>query len=95
MSIILGEIRDLRTWLVSDVELERTKNLLVSQNLDRLEDTDSSAFSILEKEFDKIPYDFRKEQNYIRKVTREQIMAAACKYMTEEYALTALVPKAK
>jgi len=57
------------------------------------ESIDVRARSILMQEFEKYPYDFRKEKQYISKVTREQIRQAANETLTGEYCFAALVPK--
>jgi predicted Zn-dependent peptidase len=91
--VILNEFKDLKTNPVSDRELQRTKNLLISQYYEHLENLTSRATDILEIEFDKLPYDFRKVPNYWKKITKQDILETAQKYLTDKFTLTALVPK--
>ncbi len=91
-SIILAEFRDLKQNLIEDKELERVKNLIRSGICDGLESIDSRAMSILEKEFDNVPYDFRKAESYVAKVTKEQIREMANKYLGDDYTLALLEP---
>lgn len=89
---ILKEFKDLKQNLVSDEEFKRTKNLLVSRLYDALENIDYRAMSILDQEFTGTPYDFRKAESYIKKVTKEQVREVANKYLCDDYTLTALKP---
>jgi len=91
--IILGEFRDLRTNLISEEELQRAKNSFKSKHFDSLMDISTRSTCILEKEFIRIPCDFRKFHQYIDEVTREKILEAAQKYLTDQFTLTALVPE--
>lgn len=91
--IILNEFSDLKTNLVSSKELEGTKTLMISQHDDALENIAKRGVIILEREASKIPYDFRDFAKLIKKVSREDVRAAARKYLTDKFTLTALVPE--
>jgi len=91
--IILNEFSDLKTTLVSPRELEGTKTLMISQHDDILENIAKRGIIILEREANKIPYDFRDFAKLIKKVSREDVRVAARKYLTDKFTLTALVPE--
>jgi len=91
--IIFGEFRDLRINLVSEEELQGAKNSLKSRHFDSLMEIPTRTMCILEKEFNQIPYDFRKFSQYIQKITRNEILETARKYLTDQFTLTALVPE--
>lgn len=90
--IIFKEFKDLKQNLVSDEEFKRTKNLLVSRLYDILGEIDYRAMIILDQEFTRTPYDFRKAESYIKKVTKEQVREVANEYLSDDYTLTALKP---
>jgi len=91
--VILNELKDLKTNAVPDRELEGTKNLLTSRHFDMLERIDSRAIEILEAECDKLPYDFREIPRYLDKITKEDLLEMAQKYLTDQHVLTALAPE--
>lgn len=91
--VILKEFRDLKINLVSSRELDGTKNLLIAEHHDVLERLFPRADSILEKEFDKFPFDFRELPRHLKKISRKDILEIARKYLTDQFVLTALVPE--
>ncbi|MDA2922064.1 insulinase family protein, partial [Patescibacteria group bacterium AH-259-L07] len=91
--VILNELEDLKVNLVTDRELRKTKNLLISQYSDSLESLEFRANNILVRELDNEPYDFRKTSDYVEEITKEDVRYAAQRYLTDQYTLTALVPE--
>lgn len=91
--VMLGEFNDLKTNLVGPREFEGTKTLMVSQHDDAMESIEDRGMTILETEANKIPYDFRDFTKLIKKVSQEDVRAAARKYLTDKFTLTALVPE--
>lgn len=91
--IILNEFKDLKTNFVSDRELGGTKNLLISKYYDALGSLFVRAAAILEREFYKLPYDFREIPHYLKKISEGDILETARKYLTDQFTLTALVPE--
>jgi len=91
--ILLGIFDDLKNNPISDREFDGIKNLMVSRYDDRLEMIRERARMILETEFYKIPYDFRREESYIRKILKEDLMDTARRYLTGRYSLTVLTPE--
>lgn len=91
--IILREMNDLKTNLVTDKEYEGTKNLLISRHFDVLEFLSPRARKILATEFDELPYDFREIPSYLNEVTKKDLIETAQRYLTDQYTLTALVPE--
>lgn len=90
---ILGEFQNLAKKTISSSELERAKSRFISDYEEGLEEPEVWASQILEKEFFAVPYDFRRFKRYIEKITPEDIRATAQKYLTDDYTLTALLPK--
>jgi predicted Zn-dependent peptidase len=91
--VIRAELHDLKTNLVGAYELEKAKNLIVRSHYDALEMSENRANRILMHEFQKIPYDFRKFDQYIRRLSSRSVREAAQKYFTENYILAALIPE--
>lgn len=91
--VIVSELRDLKTNLVSSKELEKAKNLIVRKYYDIMERIENRAFRIMVKEFQGIPCEFNDFEHRIRQLTAEDILIAARKYLSEEYTLAILVPE--
>ncbi|MDA2922255.1 insulinase family protein [Patescibacteria group bacterium AH-259-L07] len=91
--IILNEFEDLKMNPVTDKELRKTKNKLISVDCDNLELLETRARNILLQEFDNLPYDFRKSPEYIKGITKQDVQETAQKYLTDQHTLTALVPE--
>jgi len=66
---------------------------LTSRHFDMLERIDSRAIEILETECDKLPYDFREIPRYLDKITKEDLLEMAQKYLTDQHVLTVLAPE--
>jgi len=84
---------DLKDNPISDREFKGTKNLMISRYDDRLERIRERARMILETEFYRIPYDFSQKESYIRKISKEDLMDTARRYLTGKYSLTVLTPE--
>ncbi len=91
--VIKAELNDLKTNLVSSRELEKAKNLIVRGYYDALDMIENRAVRMLLHEFQNIPYDFRKFDYYIRRLSSRSIREAAKKYFPDDYTLTALIPE--
>lgn len=92
--VILKIFRDLKSNAISNREFNGTKNLMVSKYDDHLERIADRAIMLLETEICKVPYDFRKKAEFIRKTSREEVKKAAEDYLTDDYSLTILEPGA-
>jgi predicted Zn-dependent peptidase len=91
--VIRTEMKDLRTNLVGTQELEKAKNLVVKAYNKGISQPEGRAVRLMVQEFQKIPYDFRKFEYYVRRLSARSLKEAARKYFTDDYTLCALVPK--
>jgi len=98
-SIILGELEDLKTNLVSKEEFTRAKNLFISDvddELEILEDKEGQegrAHLLSGAYFKNYYFDYRNYRKEIAKVSRKALRRCAQKYFGKGYTLTALVPE--
>ena len=93
VKVILAEFQKLKKTNVSCLELERAKSRFISRYEDALEEPETWASQILMKEFFGGPYDFRKFARYIKKLGPRDVQKTAQEYLTDDYTLTALLPK--
>lgn len=91
--IILKEIEDLKTNLVSKREFFRAKNLFLATKDDELENLVKRAEMLSDSYFKKNIFDPRKYKEYISKISRESLRRTAQKYLGQGHTLTALVPE--
>lgn len=91
--VILKEIDDLKTNLVSKREFLRAKNLFIAANDDNLEDLEFRTEWLADSYFRKSVFDPRNLKKCISKISREALRRTAQKYFTDGYTLTALVPE--
>jgi len=91
--IILGEFADIKTNLISDKEFDITRNLLVSQYSEGLDNLTGLARGIIHTEINNKPHDFRETYKHIKKITKQDVLETARRYLTDEFTLTALVPE--
>lgn len=91
--IILKEFYNLKTVLVSDEELQGVKKYLIFIHEKEKADLKIWGEKILAKEFENIPYNMKEFPSHIEQVSKEDIMEAANKYLTDEYTFAALVPE--
>lgn len=92
-SIILKEIEDLKTNLVSKREFLRAKNLFLAAKDDELENLVKRAEMLSDSYFKKNIFDPRRYKECISKISRESLRRTAQKYFGQGYTLTALVPE--
>jgi predicted Zn-dependent peptidase len=92
-TLILEEIEDLKTNLVSKREFSRAKNLFFSDNDDRLEILKNRAFLLADAYFKNVFFDYRNLKKEMEKISREALRRTAQKYFSDGYTLTALVPE--
>jgi predicted Zn-dependent peptidase len=92
--VILEIFRDLKENDVPDREFNGIKTLMISRYYDQIEHITERAMALLETEIYGIPYDYRKKEEYINKITKKDLREAACEYLTDDYALTLLEPGA-
>jgi len=90
--VILDIFKDLKQN-VPDREFTGTKTLMTSRYDDQIEHITERAGALLETEIYGIPYDFRKKEEYIKKITKKDVMEAAQEYLNDDYALTFLKPE--
>jgi len=94
LGVILNEFEKLKTDLVEERELQRAKDLILSDYYDEMERIESKALDMLEAEMQGVPYSkFKKFPFYIQSVSAQGVRAAARKYLNSNYTLTALVPR--
>ena len=91
--IVLRELEDLKTNLVSKREFYRAKNLLLAVNDDNLENIIRRAVMLSDFYFKHAIFDPRNYKKQIGKISREAIRRTAQKYFSDKYTLTALVPE--
>ena len=91
--VIKAEFRDLRMNQVSNNELERAKNLAIRRYNSSLEESEVRATQLIMHELQDIPYDYRRLDYYINRLSARSIQETARKYLTDDYTLVALVPK--
>lgn len=91
--VITSELQDLKNNLITNKELEKAKNLVIRQYYSALEQLENRAARMMVHEFQNVPFDFRKIDYYIRRLSAKSIREAARKYLSNDYVLTALVPK--
>lgn len=91
--IILKELDDLKTNLISKREFLRAKNLFLANTDDILEKLETRAELLADAYFGKYIYDPRNYKKYIGKISREALRRTARKYFSDKYTLTALVPE--
>lgn len=90
---ILGEFQDLKKKTISNRELQKAKNQLISSHQESMEKPEFWGRQILEKEFFGVPYDFRRIPKHIKKITPRDIRRIANQYLIDDYTLCALVPE--
>lgn len=93
IKVILREFERLKKTAVSRAELERAKSRFSSHYEEALEHPEMWVSQILMKEFFGMPYDFRKFSKYVKKLAPRDIKQVAQEYLTDDYTLTALLPK--
>lgn len=93
IGVLLKIFESLKKNPVPDREFNGIKNLMISKYNDRLEKIMDRAIMIFETELYGIPYDFRKEEKFIREISKEELMETANKYLTEDYTMTVLGPE--
>ncbi len=93
--VLLKIFESLKKNPVPDREFNGIKNLMISKYADRLEKIMDRAIMIIETELYGIPYDFRREEKFIREISKEELMETANKYLTDDYTMTVLGPEEK
>lgn len=91
--ILFRIFEDLKKNPIPDREFNGIKNLLISKYDDRLEKIMDRAIMSLETELYGIPYDFRKEDKFIREISKDDLMETANRYLNDDYTMTALGPE--
>jgi len=91
--VILGQFADLKINLISDKELDIARNLIISQHGDSIEEITNVARGLLSTEMENPVYDFRELEQYLRQITKQDVLETARQYLTDEFTLTALVPE--
>lgn len=85
---------DVKTRLVEDNELEKVKNIILSDYYDLLDSKEQLANNLLNKKIRGLPYeDIFNLEKRLKSITKKDIREVANKYLTGNYTLTALVPK--
>lgn len=92
LGIILNEFKKLKTELVPVREFEGMKNNLLFEISDCFEDSEGCASTLLSSETKEEAYEYREYKKKIGKITREDIIDTANKYLTDECLVAALVP---
>jgi predicted Zn-dependent peptidase len=89
VSLVMEEVRRIRTELVSEEDLQRAKDLFVERFPSIFSGRGSSAYAsvqaLAQNEYNKHPLDYydKYRDNY-RKVTREEILEVAKKYLNPD-----------
>lgn len=92
--VIINEFEKLKKNLVEERELQRAKDLILSSYYDEIERIEYRALDMLVAEMLGIPYNkYRRFPAHIKSVSDKAVMAAARRYLTHDYTLTALVPQ--
>jgi predicted Zn-dependent peptidase len=93
-NVVLEQCHYLKEHLVTDEELERTRNLITSAHIDGMDDLFYRAIKLLETEFYKLSDDFREFPKHINAITKEQLRETSNKYFDDNFTMTVLVPPA-
>ncbi len=91
--VILNELDDLKTNLVSKREFIRAKNIFLSNYDDDLADLKDRAELLSNAYFQKDFFDCRNLKKEVEKVSRKALRRTAQKYFRNNYTLAALVPE--
>jgi len=91
--IIKNELDNLKVSLVEDRELERAKKLLINTYKREILQPKTRAVLLMMQEFQKNPYDFRKFEYYIQRLSAKTLREVAKKYFSDQYVFCALIPE--
>ncbi len=93
VSIIEGEFKDLKTNLIKPEELERIKNQYRSLHVQNMRMPVWRANRILDLEYYGPDYDYRQTADVYDRITSQELLEAARKYLIENYTLAVLAPE--
>jgi zinc protease len=100
VSIVMEEINRIRTGLVSEEDLQRAKDLFIERFPSIFSGRGSSAYAsvqaLAQNEYNRRPLDYyEKYRDNYRKVTREEILEAAKKYLNPDGLKVVVVGKSE
>lgn len=93
IELILGEFAGLKEEPVDKREMEGTITNRISLYQETLINPTERALAIFEKETYKMGYDLNERVECLKRVTPEEIMETATKYLTDNFAIASILPK--